>query len=101
MSDVELTREQWRMVRQAGAAFQPPDEEQGVGEHEQLSIVGLGPQPGELLLNVHTHAIGCVVSAATRRKAWVKIRHNGRLTDVPLNWVGEHWKPCRPDGTLK
>lgn len=102
MIEGELTREQWRMARQAGAAFEPPDEEQAlVGEQQQLAFDRLGPQPGDLLLNIHTGTIGCVVAAATRRKAWVKIRHNGHITEVALSWIGKHWKPCRPDGTLK
>lgn len=98
----ELTPEQRRMARQAGAAFTPDSEEQELlGEHEQLALDTLGPQPGELYLNTHTGEIGCVVTAATRRKSWVKVRRSGHITEIPLHWLGVHWKPCRPDGTLK
>lgn len=101
MSDLDLTPEQWRMARQAGAAFTPDTEEQAAGQAvEQLALDGLGPVAGSLLMNAHTHTIGTVVSAATRRRAWVKIRHNGRVTEIPLSWIGEHWHACRPDGTL-
>lgn len=102
MSDLDLTREQWAMARQAGAAFTPDSEEQDLGgEGEQLAIDTLGPQPGELYLNTHTGEIGCVVTAATRRKSWVKIRRSGHVTEIPLHWLGTHWKPCRPDGSLR
>ena len=100
MGDIDLTAEQWRMARQAGAAFTSEDEaEQLPLLGTQLSLPGLGPDPGELFRNVHTGEIGTVITAATRRKSWVTIRRGGRLTDVPLHWLEKHWAPCRPDGT--
>lgn len=102
MSDLELTPEQWRMARQAGAALAPDSEEQHLAEGgRQLSFDGLGPGVGELYKNVHTGEMACVVSTATRRKSWVSLRHGGRVTEVPLSWLGEHWLACRPDGRLK
>lgn len=102
MSDIDLTPEEWRLARQAGAAFTADTNEQDAGEEgEQLAIANLGPQPGELLLNIHTQTICCVISAATRRKTWVKLRRNGRVTEIPLTDIGKHYRPCRPDGSLR
>ena len=34
-----------------------------------------------------------------RRKGWVLLRRDGRLTETPIHALGEHWQPCRPNGT--
>lgn len=88
------------MARQAGASFHSEEDSEQLPEAgQQLALDGLGPAPGDLMLNTHTGIIGCVVSFETRRKGWVTIRHNNRQTTVPLEWIGKHWVPCRPDGT--
>jgi hypothetical protein len=102
VSDIEITPAQWRMARQAGASFQNDTESEPVPEHgQQLIFDQLGPQPGDLLRNVHSGEIACVVTMATRRKTWVTVRRSGRLTEVELSWIGEYWQPCRPDGSLR
>ena len=101
MSDLELTRERWAMARQAGAAFR--DEDPGMIETpygDQPVLPGMGPQPGALFRNRHTGSIGTVVRVTTRRRLWVTLRHDGRLTEIPGHWLGDHWRPCRPDGSL-
>lgn len=101
MTDLDLTPEQWKMARQAGASFTDESELVPVGEFgEQLTLAELGPHGGELYRNKHTGLVGCVVLTATRRRTWVTIRHNGRVTDVTLGVLAEHWDPCRPDGSL-
>lgn len=101
MSDLELTPEQWRMARQAGASFNVEDPEEELRQAgEQLALDGLGPHPGDTYRNAHTGEIATVVTSTTRRKSWVTLRHSNRLTEVPLAWLGEHWLACRPDGSL-
>lgn len=102
MPDIELTKEQWAMCRQAGAAF--ADESPTAVEHpceQQLMFGGTGPRLGDLYRNRHTGAVGCVVRVRQARYAWVTIRVSDRLTDVPLGWLDQHWQPCRPDGTIR
>jgi hypothetical protein len=101
MSDLELTAEQWAMARQAGAAF--TDESSTHVEHpygQQLMILGTGPQLGDLYRNVHTGQVGCVVKLRQARYGWVTLRVGDRLTDVQFGWLGEHWVPCGPGGTV-
>lgn len=101
MTDVELTPAQWRMARQAGASFTDESELEPVGEFgEQLVLDGLGPPAGATFLNVHTGMMGCVVRTATRRRMWITMRHNGRLTEMTPEGLAEHWRACRADGTL-
>lgn len=101
MTDLDLTAEQWRMARQAGASFTDESELEEVGEYgEQLALDGLSPPAGQLLLNVHTGLMACVIRTATRRKCWVTVRYQGRLTDILLDQLAEHWKACHADGSL-
>lgn len=101
MGDIELTRDEWRMVRRAGAAFN--DESPTHVEHpygQQLQIPGTGPELGALYRNRHTDQIGCVVRLRQGRYGWVTLRVSDRLTDVLHSVLAKHWAPCRPDGRL-
>lgn len=101
MGDIELTPAEWRMVRQAGAAFKdesPTAVETPFGQ--QLMIDGTGPQLGALYRNRHTGQIGCVVRLRQGRYGWVTLRVSGWLTDVKHSVLAEHWQACRPDGRL-
>lgn len=102
MMDLDLTPAQWRMARQAGAAFtdeQTPAIDPAVGQ--QLALPGMGPALGELYRNVHTGQVGCVVATREGRRGWVTLRVNDRLTDVDFTWLGKHWVPARADGTAR
>jgi hypothetical protein len=101
MSDIELTPEQWRMCRQAGASFADESPTAVDTPHgQQLMIGGLGPVPGDLFRNRHTGDIGCIVKIAQRQYAWATLRVSDRLTTIPVGWLGQHWDACRPDGSL-
>lgn len=90
------------MARQAGAAFADEDiTAVDTPFGQQQMIVGLGPQLGECYVNVHTGRIGHVVKLRQGRYAWVTLRADGRLTDIPVGDLGTHWQPCRPDGTIR
>lgn len=102
MSDVELTAAEWRMCRQAGAAFAQEDATEVQTKYGQQLMFGqLGPAPGELYRNTHTGAVGTIVGVRQDRRCWVTVRHDGRRTEIPLDWLGVHWVPCRPDGSLR
>ena len=101
MGDIELTPAEWRLARQAGAAFD--DESPTHVEHpfgQQLQLAGVGPEMGALYRNRHTGQIGCVVRLRRGRYGWVTLRVGDRLTDVKHSVLAEHWRPCRPDGRL-
>lgn len=101
MTDLDLTPEQWKMARQAGASFTDESDLEPVGEYgEQLPLDGTGPKAGELYRNVHTGNIGCVTRTTTRRRLWITLRHQGRLTEVTPETLSEHWERCHPDGTV-
>jgi len=90
------------MARQAGASFSVDDpEEQARQAAQQLAIPTLGFQPGELLRNAHTGDIGCVIRVEQRLYAWVVLRVKGQLHEVTVTEIGEHWFPCRPDGSAR
>ena len=103
MTDTDnLSAEQWRMARQAGAAFRDEDPtavETPFGQ--QLTIPGTGPQLGGLWRNRHTGEMGCVVKLRQGRHGWVTLRAGGRVTEIPVGWLGDHWQECRPDGTVR
>lgn len=101
MSDVDLTPEQWRQARQAGAAFTPPAEEEALTPYGQQPVIGgMMPAPGSLWRNRHTFSIVTVLSVEQRRYAWVHFRRDGRQSTDTLTGFLEHHQPCRPDGTL-
>lgn len=101
MSDIDLTPEQWRQARQAGAAFAPPVEEQALTPYgQQLALPGTTPAPGSLWRNRHTFAIVTVLSVEQRRYAWIHFRRDGRQSTHTLTTFLEHHQACRPDGTL-
>lgn len=101
MSDIELTREQWRMARQAGAAFAPPAEEQANTPYgQQLALPGTMPAPGSTWRNRHTFSIVTVLRVEQRRCAWIHFRRDGRQSTNTLDAFLKHHQACRPDGTL-
>lgn len=101
MSDINLTPEQWRLARQAGAAFAPPAEEQADTPYGQRpTIPGSTPAPGSLWRNRHTFAIVTVLRVEQRRCAWIHFRRDGRQSTGTLAAFLEHHQACRPDGTL-
>lgn len=100
MSDYNLTPAEWRMARQAGAAFTQEDATEVTTQFgQQLALEGTLPQPGETYRNVHSGTIGTVTEVQQRRRTWVKMRHGNHVTELPLDWIGKHWLPCRPDGS--
>jgi hypothetical protein len=62
-------------------------------EPEQLAITELTPQPGTLWRNIHDGRIAVIVHLDQRRRTWVKVRRDGRLTDMPLSALLEHYRP--------
>lgn len=101
MSDLDLTPEQWRQARQAGAAFQPPVEEEVLTPFGQrLALPGTAPAPGSLWRNRHTFSIATVLTVEQRSYAWVHFRRDGHQSTSTLASFLEHYQACRPDGTL-
>lgn len=99
MSDIDLTPEQWRMARQAGAAF--TDESQAVVTSPygaQLSLLDDDPAPGSTWRNIHTGAICTVIDIEQRAYAWVNFRRDGRQSTGTLTAFLKHHRPCRADG---
>lgn len=97
----KLTPAEWKMCRQAGAAFADEDTTTVQTAHGQQALIpGVGSQLGDLYRNRHTGLIGCVVKVRQGRYQWVTLRIGSRLTDCPFGWIGVHWDRCRPDGTL-
>lgn len=97
----DLTPQQRKMARQAGAAFTPPVEEQADTRYgAQMMLAGTGPAAGDTYMNRHTNQIATVIGIRQGRYAWVKLRRDGRSTELTLPELQEHYQRCRPDGTL-
>lgn len=89
------------MARQAGASFTDESELEEVGEYgEQLALDGLGPPAGATYMNRHTGLMCCVIRTATRRRQWITVRYQGKLTEMTPETLAEHWQACRVDGSL-
>lgn len=67
----------------------------------QLALDGHLPEEGSTWLNTHNGHIATVEKVIRRRYDWIQLRLDGRQTEIPLSWLTEHYKPCRPDGTLR
>lgn len=101
MSDIELSREQWAMARQAGAAFTDEDPDAVQTPYGQQQVIpGVGPLIGTTYRNRHTGMIATLVALRDGRFQWAKLRYAGHYTEVPVGWLDEHWQACKPDGTL-
>lgn len=88
-----LTPAQRRMARQAGPAWNDEREAVGgAGHGGQLSILPDPPAPGDVYRNRHSHRLGTIVTVAQRRQAWVVIRADDRLSEIPLRWLTEFWE---------
>lgn len=89
------------MARQAGASFHQEDATEVTTNYgQQLCLPSTGPQPGETYLNVHTFSIGTIIEIRQGRHQWIKLRRDGRTTEITARDLAEHYKRCRPGGTL-
>ena len=102
MIDGELTPDQWRLARQAGAAFRDETTQVETSRHgPQTVIPGLAPLEGQMYRNRHTGGICTVLSIVQRRKCWVIFRYQNREYDCDLPAFEKAWEPCRPDGRVR
>jgi hypothetical protein len=58
-----------------------------------MPLDGMGPRPGERYRNVHTGKLCTIIGYARRRRQWVLIRSDGRLIEVKLGELTEHFEP--------
>jgi hypothetical protein len=71
------------------------DHEAASAHGDQLALEGLGPVAGEPYKHKFTGTIATVVAVRQRDRCWVTLRRDGRLTDVPLDWLEASYEHCR------
>lgn len=63
----------------------------------QLQLDRLGPEPGELVRNVHTGELATVLGVGQRKYCWVILRYRDGEREQRLSDFYDHWAPFTAD----